>query len=77
MQFSCGGKGMFITGSVFAFPSFIIYAIGTYFLLIVANVYVEIIKQTFDNGLGALPLTSACTSHLPLLVSVPSNSLHV
>jgi len=52
VQFSCGGKGMFITGSVFAFPSFIIYAIGTYFLLIVANVYVEIIKQTFDNGLG-------------------------
>ena len=41
-----------IIGSIFSFPSFIIYAIGTYFLLIAANIYVEIIKTSFNTAVG-------------------------
>lgn len=60
VQFSCGGKGMFITGSIFAFPSFIIYAIATYCLLVYANVVVEIIKQTFEQAAGDDHVFSKC-----------------
>jgi len=60
VQFSCGGKGMFITGSIFAFPSFIIYAIATYCLLIYANVVVEVIKQTFVQAAGDDHAFSKC-----------------
>jgi len=50
VQYSCGGKGMFITGSIFAFPSFIIYAIAIYFFLIYANVVIQIFKDTFETA---------------------------
>merc|ERR1712028_211265 len=49
---ACGGKVVLIIGSIFSFPSFIIYAIGTYFLLIAANIYVEIIKTSFNTAVG-------------------------
>jgi len=52
VKFSCGGKGMLITSNILTFPSFIIYAIGTYFLLIAANIYVEIIKTSFNTAVG-------------------------
>ena len=52
VKFSCGGKGMFITSNILTFPSFIIYAIGTYFLLIYLNVVLEIIKTSFNTAVG-------------------------
>jgi hypothetical protein len=52
VKFSCGGKGMFITSNIFSFPSFIIYAIGTYFLLIYLNIILEIIRKAFENAAG-------------------------
>lgn len=50
LKYSCAGNGMFITGSVFSFVTFIIYAIATYVLLVYANIVIEIIKTAWGGG---------------------------
>ena len=50
LKYSCAANGMFITGSIFSFVTFIIYAIATYVLLVAANVAIESIKSVWGAG---------------------------
>ena len=47
LKYSCAANGIFITGSIFSFVTFIIYAIATYVLLVYANVVIELIKRVW------------------------------
>ena len=50
LKYSCAANGMFITGSIFSFVTFIIYAIATYLLLIYANVIIAAIETVWGTG---------------------------
>ena len=47
LKYSCAANGIFITGSIFSFVTFIIYAIATYVLLVYAYVVIEVIKRVW------------------------------
>ena len=50
LKFSCAANGMFITGSVFCFVTFVLYAIATWVLLIYANVVIAAIETVWGVG---------------------------
>ena len=50
LKFSCAANGMFITGSVFCFVTFVLYAIATWVLLIYANVVIAAIETVWGAG---------------------------
>ena len=56
LKFSCAANGMFITGSVFCFVTFVLYAIATWVLLVAANVAIDLMlsiahEQSSDDCL--------------------------